>query len=118
MKRIQINKNISKESVIGTSLIGYILLTYDQLVKIFGEPNSLGDQYKVDWEWVLKLNDTVITIYNYKTGPCYLKQEGIRPQNINDWHVCGKFVHDLKILEDYIIQEYPEYTDKKLTIAE
>ena len=36
----------------GTFLQGYIKASYDQLVKVFGEPHDPdGDGYKTDVEW-------------------------------------------------------------------
>jgi len=116
-KLITIDKNISHSKVIGTSLTGYMNLTYDEIVSIFGKPNSKGDQYKVDWEWEFTLNDTPITIYNYKTGPSYGFKK-VKAKDIEDWHIGSKYSYDLKILEDYIKQEYPQYIGRTLTRTE
>jgi len=107
-------KEISRKDVIGTSLIGYLNLNYDEIKSIFGNPNSNGDKCKVDWEWLLKLNNTTITIYNWKDGPSYLKRKSIKPSDITDWHVGGNYNYDLVILKDYIIQERPSYSDRLL----
>jgi hypothetical protein len=109
-------KNVPSRSAIGTSLTGYIDLTYNELVSIFGKPNSKGDQYKVDWEWIIMLNDTIITIYNYKSGPSY-GNKGIKAKDIDDWHIGSKHSYDLRILEDYIKQETGDrYRDSKFLI--
>ncbi len=110
IKRYDVNQN----SLIGTSLIGYINLSYDELKKIFGKPTN-GDRYKIDWDWVLRLNDSVLHIYNYKDGPSYTGKKSIKGKDITDWHVSGKYAYDLKILEDYIKQEYPEFNGRPLT---
>lgn len=102
------------KNCIGISLIGYLLLTYDEIESIFGKPNSIGDKYKVDWEWLFNLNNTVITIYNWKDGPAYLKRKSIKPSDITEWHVGGNYNYDLVILKDYIIQKRPDYSDRIL----
>lgn len=76
----------------GTHLQGYIDISYDDLVHLFGEPCN-GDGYKVDAEWVLEWDDgTVTTIYNYKDGPNYCDEDSVY-QSISDknddWHIGG-----------------------------
>lgn len=73
----------------GTSLMGYVKVAYDDLVEEFGEPNSIGDGYKVDAEWILAIDDTIVTIYNYKTGKNYNGEDGDDVEDITDWHVGG-----------------------------
>lgn len=75
----------------GTSLQGYIDITYEELCKKLGKPNMEGDPYKVDAEWGIKFSDgTVATIYNYKTGRRYLGNEGLDVEDICDWHIGGR----------------------------
>lgn len=107
--------DIINQELIGTSFMGLINLSYDEIKEIFGKPNSKGDGYKIDWEWVFKLNNTVLRIYNYKDGPSYTGRKGIKTKDIQEWHVGGQFNYDLKILEDYIVQEQPKYIGKTLT---
>ena len=64
-----------------TSLQGYVTSTYDDLVRVFGEPQYQSDG-KVTCEWNSKFADgTVATIYDYK--------EGTTPKGVYDWHVGG-----------------------------
>jgi hypothetical protein len=65
----------------GTSLQGTIAITYDRLVKAFGEPNgSPGD--KTNSEWILKFPDgTIATIYDWKLSQT--------PKDLYDWHIGG-----------------------------
>ena len=72
-----------------TSLMGYVTVFYRDLVEAFGEPNSIGDGYKVDAEWILEIDDTIVTIYNYKTGKNYNGEDGDDVEDITDWHVGG-----------------------------
>jgi len=72
----------------GTFLQGYLSITYDDLVELFGEPET-GDGYKVDAEWILQFTDREIaTIYNYKNGPNYNFGQG-DVTKITDWHIGG-----------------------------
>jgi len=82
-----------------TSLIGYLYgVKYGDLVKCFGEPIDSGNQgdlggCKSYVNWNIKFHDddnTVATIYDYKVGKCYLGEEGVSLDEINDWHVGGK----------------------------
>ena len=74
----------------GTCLQGYADATYDALVAAFGEPTT-GDEYKVDWEWVVRFDDgTVATVYNWKNGPNYCGPvAGKKATQITDWHIGG-----------------------------
>jgi hypothetical protein len=90
------NKNVKRS---GTHLIGYIQLSYKQLVKLFGPPYTFNGD-KVDWCWEFKLNNSVITIYNWKNGPSYGFK--IKPSSIDTWNVGGNYEYDLNILQDYI----------------
>jgi len=63
-----------------TCLQGYISAKYDQLVKVFGEPDGGGDKTTV--EWALKFEDgTIATIYDWK--------EYSTPMYEYDWHIGG-----------------------------
>lgn len=53
----------------GSSNKGYIKATYNQLVKVLGEPTfdtPSGDD-KVQKEWVVEFKGNVFTIYDWKT---------------------------------------------------
>jgi len=89
-----------------TSLQGYLNLNYDEIVSIFGEPSSKfpsGD-FKVDWEWILEIDNEIITIYNYKDGPSYERDISITSNDIKSWHIGGKNQKVLKILEKEILK--------------
>lgn len=76
----------------GTSLCGYVNVSYQELVNAFGPPNVKGDPWKCDANWLLVAddeNETVCTIYNYKDGVNYLGPEGTPVEQIRDWHVGG-----------------------------
>jgi len=70
-----------------TSLQGEILTSYDELVRVFGEPEIGPDDDpsdKVTCEWALEFEDgTIATIYDWKVyGPT--------PRGKYDWHIGGR----------------------------
>jgi hypothetical protein len=75
-------ENNPKVSINGTCLQGYIETTYDELVKVFGNPTELeGD--KVTVEWILQFSDgTVASIYDWKLSET--------PMGTYRWHIGGK----------------------------
>lgn len=66
---------------IGTSLEGYITITYKELVDELGEPHETdGDKSTV--EWAFKTAEGVVfTIYDYKTYAT--------PKGVYEWHIGG-----------------------------
>ena len=86
---MKIKQIFAPSAASGTSLMGYVTVLYDDLVEAFGEPNSIGDGYKTDAEWILEIDDTIVTIYNYKTGKNYNGEDGDDVEDITDWHVGG-----------------------------
>lgn len=72
-------------------LQGQIDTSYDVLCKTFGEPNSQGDEYKVQVEWIIQFSDgTYATIYDWKMSEAYNGPgEGVLPEVITDWHIGG-----------------------------
>jgi hypothetical protein len=80
MKKITKGRNVSTN---GTSLQGYVWTTYDKLVELLGEPNAgpSGDG-KVNCEWLLDIDGTVCTIYDWKLSSI--------PKDLYCWHIGGK----------------------------
>lgn len=77
-------------NLIGTSRQGYLTIQYSTLVEIFGEPDRMGDGYKVDAEWAIEFEDgTVAAIYNYKNGQNYLGEAGTPIEKITSWNIGG-----------------------------
>jgi hypothetical protein len=74
----------------GTSLVDYIEASYELLVETFGEPNDVGDGYKIDAEWLIFTPDGVATMYNYKDGKNYNGDDGMEVKDITDWHIGGR----------------------------
>lgn len=85
---MKINK-IDGDKTSGTSLQGHVNATYAELTRVFGKEDGGGDYYKTDAEWNLEIDDTIVTIYNYKNGKNYLGANGLAVDQITDWHVGG-----------------------------
>ena len=87
--RVIIDKNMN---AYGTGLCGCFPegTRYSDLVRVFGEPEVIDDDWKTDVEWRGKIRGKVFTIYNYKTGKNYLGGKGLPVEEITDWHIGGK----------------------------
>lgn len=67
----------------GTSYQGTYMTTYDDLVRVFGEPTCKGDGDKTTVEWIIKFDDgTIATIYDWKYGHT--------PKDFTEWNIGGK----------------------------
>lgn len=66
----------------GTSLMGYVDVSYGELLSVFGPPLSGSSDGKVKAEWLIEFDDgTVGTIYDYKSS--------VAPKHNTEWHVGG-----------------------------
>jgi hypothetical protein len=99
--------------LIGSSFSAYLNLTYDQIVEIFEESNCQPERYdKIDWCWDFYLNCVPLSIYNYKTGPSYCKEnKNVKPEDIKRWHIGSHNLEALDLLDKYI-------RSKKVLISE
>jgi len=88
----------------GTHLQGTVETSYDNLVKIFGEPHIKGEPgSKIDVEWAFEFDDgTISTIYNWKDGLCYQGDDGDPVESITDWHVGGMYKDALTKVKEKI----------------
>ena len=71
----------------GTCYQATIKASHHDLVEVWGEP-SKGDGYKTEAEWVIRLHDKVITIYNYKNSRSW-GAEHPDVTEVTEWHVGG-----------------------------
>lgn len=102
-----IEKTNDSSKIIGTSLTGYLEVSYQTLVELFGEPNAKVDGYKTDAEWHLSVKapgepKSFLTIYNYKNGKNYCKEDGLRVEDIKLWHVGSRGKAEYWNLEEYV----------------
>lgn len=86
--------------ITGSSLKGHLRgLSYKDLERIFGEPtynheiHGEGDG-KVCYEWDFKLNDDIITIYDWK--------EVAPRDDIKEWNIGGFSNSIITALEDFL----------------
>ena len=63
---------------------------YEELVRVFGQPNGSTDGNKIDAEWVVFTPAGIASIYNYKDGENYLGESGQKVKDIESWHIGGK----------------------------
>jgi len=85
--------------VSGTSLQGYVVTTFAELVKTFGAPTYGPDEAsgdgKVSCEWCLTFDDgTVATIYDYK--------EDSTPMGEYSWHIGGTSIDAVNRVLEWI----------------
>jgi len=76
------------------ALIGYVAASYDELCALFGLPNGgQSADGKVTTEWVLKFENSVFSIYDYKATDRYARHlpsvEKFRKQPSYEWHIGG-----------------------------
>jgi len=81
------DENAKDYKWVGTSLSGYVFTNYKKIVKLLGQPNSIGDAHKIDACWEFEMNDKVMTIYNYKDGKNYNGKSGLPVSKITEWHI-------------------------------
>lgn len=84
--------------------------SYKQLEKLFGFPNSYGDDYKVSTEWLLKNEDgKVVSLYDYKETHLYNRHypsvEEFRNKPYYEWHIGSKGIVEAEQLKAFILQE-------------
>jgi hypothetical protein len=104
---ISIEKTSDSSRITGTSLTGYLEVSYQTLVELFGEPNANVDGYKTDAEWHLSVDTPgspkrYVTVYNYKTGMNYCGKDGLYVEDIKHWHVGSRAKAEYLYLEEYI----------------
>lgn len=77
----------------GTSLMGYVTASFEDLREALGEPEE-GDGYKVSTEWTLTWKGQTFTIYDYKETSLYDRSgpsvEQFRKLPAYDWHIGGR----------------------------
>lgn len=85
----------------GTGLQGYVDIEFDELVKVFGEPEFFQG-VKMQAQWAIKDQDgNVITIYDYK--------ESHPPQEHIHWHVGGRDEKAVRSLKNILKMKGANY---------
>lgn len=84
----------------GSSYKSVVKLSYPELLEFFGPPTFKDIDDKICFEWVLKINDKYVTIYDWKhNDPEWVKMF------CNSWHVGGKSDSLLSIIDLHIFIE-------------
>jgi hypothetical protein len=92
----------------GTSFHNTTISTsYKNLVKLFGKPNSPGDEYKVSSEWILEDdNGYLVTIYDWKETNLYDSSnpsvKKFRELDSYSWHIGGTRIEDEENLQAFV----------------
>lgn len=94
-KHLRTHNNSKSINANMTCLQGYVTVSYDRLVSLFGEPILGGSEDKVQAEWLIESNGVVATIYDWK-------RYGQSPQNNTDWHVGGHSKESVKLVEKFL----------------
>jgi hypothetical protein len=89
-------------STMGTCYQGEIVETFENLVKVFGQPikYEMGDSEKVDCEWEIKTPHGVGTIYNWKNGRNYMGEDGELIEDITEWNIGGHNPETCQFIKD------------------
>ena len=97
-------------AVCGSHLQGHQDASYDELVRLFGEPNSYGDGDKVRFEWIISFDvyDRDDGEPTFHTGTIYdWKEEDdtARYADTYDWHIGGHSKESYHLTSDLILNE-------------
>lgn len=90
----------------GTSLKGYIDISYAELVEKLGEGTDYFDDHKCDAQWIIQFESgQIAAIYNYKDGRNYMGLDGKDKEDLRDWHIGGRGQNVLKKVSEL----FPEH---------
>lgn len=101
---IKCNNNADRN---GTSLQGYITLSFADLVATFGQPEE-SDGYKVSTEWTFEAdNGQVFALYDYKDTNLYDKGlpsvEQFRALRSFEWHIGANGNSDIEAFKAAVV---------------
>ncbi len=81
---------------------GFLFTTYDTICRCIGKPNSKGDSYKVDAEWIIDTPIGQVSIFNYKNGKNYLGNDGMEVNMIQQWSVAYNYEKAISYVIDIL----------------
>ena len=84
----------------GTSLQGYIVATYSQLLEALGEPtyNEPSGDNKTQVEWVVEFEGNIFTIYDWKTGSREYTENELMKFNVGGKISADNFIEEVETL--------------------
>jgi hypothetical protein len=97
-------KVLSQEDAInesnGSSLKGYISATYSQLIEALGEPthNTPSGDDKTQVEWVVEFEDSIFTIYDWKTYSREYTETRLTQFNVGGKTYAGDFIDQIETI--------------------
>lgn len=93
-------KKTDSKNANGTYLQGYLDASYNELIKVFGEPNNGPNDFGLDkttCEWILEYEDgKYCTIYDWKTIET--------PMGLYSWHIGGNKIDCVHQLTNYFVR--------------
>lgn len=92
--------NSEAVSTSGTSLVGTVKTTYDELVEKFDEPTyTYGDKTTAEWNLSFEVGDdsVIATIYDWKTQDT--------PMGEYDWHIGGFSMDAVDVVTEALNKE-------------
>ena len=95
-------------AVCGSYLQGHQDASYDELVRLFGEPNSSGDGDKVRFEWVVSFDVYYDGDPTFQTATIYDWKEDddvARHVPSYDWHIGGHSKESYHLISDLILNQ-------------
>ena len=99
-------------NISGTSFMGDLFASYDDIVKQLGPPMQSFDGYKTDAEWYIEFdNGIVATVYNWKNGKNYCGNAGIPVEFIKEWHIGGNDLRASVLIVDLINHSWPVFDE-------
>lgn len=89
-------ENITQaHNVLGTSLQGYVVATFEEMVAILGAPHHENHGDKCDTEWNCRADDGIVfTVYDYDDT-----NEDARDGSPYKWHIGGFTPDALRAVE-------------------
>ena len=78
---------MGKQNLNGSHLVGRINSNYENIVRVFGQPNLEQHDGKTDAIWNGKIFGVPFNIYNWKNGHSYGYDIDI--QDIKEWNIGG-----------------------------
>jgi hypothetical protein len=71
--------------------VNYLEAQYELLVKAFGDDGTVSprDGYKSMCQWDVQTKYGEVVVYDYKVGKCYNTWDGLKREEITEWHLQG-----------------------------
>lgn len=99
--KMNLNYILQTENVTtGTGFQGYVVASFDHLVKLFGPPYIKTQDGKITNGWVVNVEGVICTIYDYK--------QDLNTGYPEEWHVGGKQSIAPRLIREIIMNDTME----------